>query len=201
MSHSATLVVSQRSALMTSMGFATERTGCIGAMRASQYSPAGSALHSLSKCRRNAGLRNPDRGTVRRRDETTTLRRLAPTEQFDLQLAPPNERRRSKPLSRRPPFPAAVRRRLVGDPAVIAAVRHAHDRLAAAEEEIRLSRVPDRPMAFFVIELDQRAALTDRDDVVDQLRLGLEVVFVSGARCEGGIAAYRRSHAPEQVRR
>src|SRR5229473_1698236 len=74
-------------------------------------------------------------------------------------------------------------------------------RLAAAEEEIRLSRVPDRPMAFFVVELDQRAALTDRDDVVDQLRLGLEVVFVSRARCEGGIAAYRRSHAPEQVRR
>src|SRR6266567_3095069 len=106
----------------------------------------------------------------------------------------------SPSASRRPPFPAAVRR-LVGDPAVIAAVRHAHHRLAAAEEEIRLSRVPDRPMAFFVIELDQRATLTDRDDVVDQLRLGLEVVFIGGARRESGIAAYRGSHAPEQVRR
>src|SRR5438067_7450606 len=104
----------------------------------------------------------------------------------------------SPSASRGPPLAAAVRRRLVGDAAVITAIRHAHHRLAAAEEEIRLSGIPDGPVAFFLIELDQRAALTDRDDVLDQLRLGLEIVFIGGARCERGIAAYRSSHAPEQ---
>src|SRR5947207_7785574 len=103
-------------------------------------------------------------------------------------------------LARGAPLSAPVRRRLIGDAAVIATIRHAGQRFAAAEEEIRLAGVSDRPVAFFVVELDERAALSDRDDIFDQLRLWLGIVFVGEACSECGIAAYRGPHTAEQMR-
>src|SRR4051812_48356036 len=63
------------------------------------------------------------------------------------------------PLSARWPPVAPGRRRLVGDAPVITAIGRAGDGLAAAEIEICLTRVADRPVAFVVIEFEQRAAL------------------------------------------
>src|SRR6202521_647119 len=174
---------------MTSMGFGrSKRRGLHPTMLG-----AGNITRPDASCTRhgNAAGRRRSRNGAAENEKHPPLRRPAPTEQSRSSGQGAERALVAEPLSRRPPLAAAVRRRLVGNPAVVAAVRHAHHCLAAAEEEIRLSRVPDRPMAFFVIELDQRAALTDRDDVVDQLRLGLEIVFIGGARCERSIAAYR----------
>src|SRR5262245_60750700 len=56
-------------------------------------------------------------------------------------------------------------RRLVGNAPVITAIRRPSVGLPTAEEEVRLTRVSDRPMALLVVELEERAALPDRDDV------------------------------------
>src|SRR5215218_10760494 len=67
-------------------------------------------------------------------------------------------------------------RRLIGDASVISAIRRAAVGFPAAEIEIRLPRVADGPVALLGIELEQGAALPDRDDVFDIFRLRCHVV-------------------------
>src|SRR5262249_57136928 len=88
--------------------------------------------------------------------------------------------------------------RRIGDGRVVRAVGQAGDGLAAAKEEVGMAWVADRPAAGLLVELEQRAALADRDDVVDQLRLELDIELV-GLR-ERGVAPYRRSRDPQHVR-
>ena len=61
-----------------------------------------------------------------------------------------------------------------------------------------MAGIADRPAAGLLGELEQGAALAERDDVVDQLgfRLDLELV---GMR-ERGVAAHRRARDPQHVR-
>src|SRR5690349_15402369 len=59
--------------------------------------------------------------------------------------------------------------RLIGHARVIGAVGQAGHRLTAAEEEVRLAGIADRPTAGVFGELEQGAALADRNDVIEQL--------------------------------
>src|SRR5215469_17520632 len=90
--------------------------------------------------------------------------------------------RRRKPttrrLSHRPFVAAAVGRRLIGDARVIGAVGQSGDRIAAAEKEMAAAGVADRPAAGLLVQFQDSAALTDRNDVADQFRLGLQLVIV-----------------------
>src|SRR3982075_785261 len=96
----------------------------------------------------------------------------------------------------RPPVAAHVGR-LVGAPRVIGAVGQAGDRPAAAEEEVGLAGIADRPAASLLGELEQGPALAHGDDVVDELRLGLGVEVIGmGKR---GVAAAGRTRAPHHV--
>src|ERR1051326_7355976 len=89
---------------------------------------------------------------------------------------------------------APVRGRLISDPRVVVAIGQALDRRAAAEEELGGAGVADRPAALALVELEQRAALPDRYDVLDQLGLGLDILLVH--RGERRIAAHRRACEP-----
>src|SRR5436190_13972272 len=60
-------------------------------------------------------------------------------------------------------------RRLIGDARVIGAVGQAGHGLAAAEEEVGAARIADRPAAGHLVQLEQRAPLADRNDVVEDL--------------------------------
>src|SRR5262245_66081365 len=62
---------------------------------------------------------------------------------------------------------AAHMGRLIGDARVVRAVGQAGDGLAAAKDEVGMAWVADRPAAGLLVELEQRAALAERDDVVD----------------------------------
>ena len=64
--------------------------------------------------------------------------------------------------------------RLIGDARVMGAVGQAGDRLATAEEEVGANGIADRPAAGLLGEFKQCAALTEWDDVIDQLGLGHE---------------------------
>src|SRR2546430_8476890 len=88
--------------------------------------------------------------------------------------------------------------RLIGDARVIGAVGQARERLAAAEEEVGATGIADRPAAGLLGEFEQCAALTEWDDVVDQLGLGLHIKFV-GVR-KRGVAPHRRARYPQHVR-
>src|SRR6476659_2488763 len=79
---------------------------------------------------------------------------------------------------------AALIRRLVGGARVIVAVGQAFQRLAAAEEEFGGRRIADRPAAGVLVELQERAALPDRDNILDQLWLGL-LIHLIGQRERG----------------
>src|SRR5262249_16217999 len=88
-----------------------------------------------------------------------------------------------------------------GDARVVRAVGQAGDGLAAAKEEVGMAGIADRPAAGFLVELEQRAALADRDDVVDQLGLQLDIELVGLG--ERGVAPYRRprtQHMPMGAR-
>src|SRR5207247_3970391 len=74
----------------------------------------------------------------------------------------------------------------------------AGERLAAAEEEVGATGIADRPAAGLLSEFEQCAALTEWDDVVDQLGLGLHIKFV-GVR-KRGVAPHRRARYPQHVR-
>ena len=78
------------------------------------------------------------------------------------------------------------------------AVGQAGDRLAAAEEEFGARRIADGPPAGVLRQLQQRTALTHRDDVVVllDLRLGLHLVG-QRQRC---VAAHRRPADAQHVR-
>src|SRR5436309_1244134 len=62
---------------------------------------------------------------------------------------------------------AAHMGRLIGDARVVRAIGQAGDGLAAAQEEVGMAWIADRPAAGLLIEFEQRAALAERDDVVD----------------------------------
>src|SRR5215510_15021460 len=85
--------------------------------------------------------------------------------------------------------------RLISDARMIGAVGQAGHGLTAAEEEVRAAGIADRPAAGHLVQLEQRTALPDRDDVVEDLRLGLDIVLV-GVR-ERGVASHRRTRHPE----
>src|SRR5437879_13362232 len=89
---------------------------------------------------------------------------------------------------------AALVRGLVGRARVIVAVGQAVQRLAPAEEEFGGRRVADRPAAGVLVELQERAALPDRDNVLDQLRLGL-LIHLIGQRERGVTARHRALRA------
>src|SRR5262249_18698146 len=101
------------------------------------------------------------------------------------------------------PVAAAFVCRLVGDAGVVAAIGQPDDGLAAAEEEVRLAGIADRPVALLFAQLQERAALPDGDDVFERLRFGLDLRLVGGDRVgrERGVTAYRIANAAEHVRR
>src|ERR1043166_971342 len=94
---------------------------------------------------------------------------------------------------------AAFVRRLISDAAVVAAIGQADDGLAAAEEEVRMTGIADRPMALLFAQLEEGAALADRDDVLERLRLGLDLRLVGSGSVSGerGGAAYRVAKTAE----
>src|SRR6185437_7536507 len=102
-------------------------------------------------------------------------------------------------LPRRAAFAAPIGGWLIGDARVIGAIGQAGDRIAAAEEEIAAARIADRPPAGLLVQLKQRAALADRNDVVDQLRFGLGLDLI-GMR-QRGIAADHRTPDAQHVGR
>src|SRR5436190_12977114 len=81
---------------------------------------------------------------------------------------------------------------------MIGAVGEPGDGLPSAKEEIGLTGIADRPAASLLRELEQGAALAKRDDVIEQLRLGLDVELVGVSEC--GVAAYRRPRDSQHVR-
>src|SRR5215468_6632107 len=97
----------------------------------------------------------------------------------------------------RPPV-AAHMGRLIGDARVVRAVGQAGDGLAAAKEEVGMAGIADRPAAGLLVELEQRAALAKRDDVIDEFRLQLDLEFVGLG--ERGVTPYRWPRDPQHVR-
>src|SRR5262249_15514872 len=87
--------------------------------------------------------------------------------------------------------------RLISDARVVSAIGQAGDRLTAAKEEIGMAWIADRPAAGLLVELEQRAALADGDDVVDQLRFQLDIELVGLG--ERGVAPYRRPRDPQHM--
>src|SRR5262249_52613305 len=84
---------------------------------------------------------------------------------------------------------------------MISAVGKVADRLAAAEEEIAGAGIADGPPAFRVRQFQQRAALPDRHDIFQRLRLELRLQLVTGKPCQCGIPAYRRPrHVAQHMR-
>src|SRR6516165_8332928 len=92
---------------------------------------------------------------------------------------------------------AAHMGRLIGDARVVRAIGQAGDGLAAAKEEIGIAWIADGPAAGLLVEFEQRAALAERDDVVEQLRFQLDIEFVGLG--ERGVAPYRRPRDPQHV--
>src|SRR5262245_22662473 len=102
----------------------------------------------------------------------------------------------------RSPVAATIVGRLVGHAGMIGAVGKVCDRLAAAKEEIGGAWVADGPAAFRVRQFEQRAALADRHDVFQRLRLELRLQLVDGKPCQCGITADRGPrHVAQHVRR
>src|SRR5215471_3735478 len=96
----------------------------------------------------------------------------------------------------RPPV-AAHMGGLIGDARVVRAIGQAGDGLTAAKEEIGMAWIADRPAAGLFVELEQCAALADRDDVIDQLRFQLDIELVGLG--ERGVAPYRRPRDPQHM--
>src|SRR5262245_46550520 len=100
-------------------------------------------------------------------------------------------------LSPERPAVAALIGRLIGDARMVGAVGQARDGVAAAEEEVRLARIADRPAAGVLGELEQGPALAHRDDVVDELGLGFELEVVGVG--ERGVAPHRGPRDPQHL--
>src|SRR5688500_3955280 len=106
--------------------------------------------------------------------------------------------RPSEELSaQRPPIAADIGG-LIGDTRMISAVRQAGDGLTATEEKLSVAGITDRPPAGFFRELEQGSTLAERNDVVDQLglRLDIEIVGMSQSR----VAANGGSRDPQHLR-
>src|SRR5262245_3282361 len=80
---------------------------------------------------------------------------------------------------------------------MVGAVGQARDGAAAAEEEVRLPRVADRPAAGLLGELEQGPALAHWDDVVDEFGLGIELDVVSVG--ERRVAPHRGPRYPQHL--
>src|SRR5260221_13028829 len=61
-----------------------------------------------------------------------------------------------------------------------------------------MAGIVDRPAAGLLVELEQGAALANRDDVVDEFRLQLDLELVGLG--ERGVTPYRRPRGPQHVR-
>src|SRR4029453_3321694 len=81
---------------------------------------------------------------------------------------------------------------------MVCAIGEPGDGLPSAKEEIGLPGVPDRPAASLLGKFEQGAALAQRDDVVEQLRLGLHVELVGVGKRSA--AAHRRPGDSQHVR-
>ena len=78
----------------------------------------------------------------------------------------------ARSTAERPPVAAHVGR-LVGDARVKGAIGQGGDGPPAAEEEVGLAGIADRPAAGLFGQFEQGPALTHGDHVVDELRLRL----------------------------
>src|SRR5262245_60093723 len=106
---------------------------------------------------------------ARRSTAATTPTRSAPCAAPVTRWTIASARRRNPSHASSPERPAVAPHigGLIGDARMIGAVGQAGQRLAAAEEEVGAAGIADRPAAGVLVELEQRAALTDRDDIVD----------------------------------
>src|SRR5262245_52882181 len=95
------------------------------------------------------------------------------------------------------PAVAALIGRLIGNARMVGAVGQGRDGMCAAEEEVGLARIADRPAAGLLGELEQGPALAHRDDVVGKLRLGLDLDVVGVG--ERGVAPHRGPRDPQHV--
>src|SRR5438105_2289489 len=83
---------------------------------------------------------------------------------------------------------------LIGDARVIGAIGQAADRWTAAKIEIRVARIADRPPACLFGQLQQAAALPDRNDIINLLGLRLRIKVERV--CERGVAPNGRTRNP-----
>src|SRR4029453_110608 len=81
---------------------------------------------------------------------------------------------------------------------MVCAIGEPSDGLPSAKEKVGLAGIADRPAASLLRKFQQGAALAQRDDVVEQLWLALEVELVGVG--ERGVAAYRRLRNSQHVR-
>src|SRR6266404_3980084 len=86
--------------------------------------------------------------------------------------APPRPEQSTLPERRLAAAPPVVGR-LISDARMVAAIRQCRQWFAAAEEELRGGRIADRPAAGVFVELQQRTALADGNDILDHFRFGL----------------------------
>src|SRR5262245_47208672 len=89
-------------------------------------------------------------------------------------------------------------RRLVGHPRVVSAIGQAGDSLPAAEEEVGPAWIPNTLAAGLPREREQAPALAERDHVIDELQLRLDVELIGVG--ERGIAADRSPRDSQHVR-
>src|SRR5277367_992810 len=100
--------------------------------------------------------------------------------------------------ARRALIATPVARRLIGHARVIGAVGQSAERIAAAEEKVAAAGIADRPAAGLLVQFKNGTALADRNDVVDQFRLGFAFDVISMR--ERGIAADRGPPDAQHVR-
>src|SRR5262249_8102894 len=111
---------------------------------------------------------------------------------FDQKIAPALTRRLT-------PVAATVGGGLIGNARMVRAIGQSCDRVAAAEEEFRAAGIANRPSTGLLGQFQNGAALTDRDDVLDEFRGGFHLDLV-GMR-ERRVAANGAASDPQHVRR
>src|SRR5947199_5718845 len=87
---------------------------------------------------------------------------------------------------------------LIGHAGMIGAVGQAGDSLAAAEKEIGAAGIADWPAAGVLVELEQCAALTEGDHIVDEFGFWLAIELVGMSK--RGVAAHGGARHPQQMR-
>src|SRR5262245_56110161 len=86
----------------------------------------------------------------------------------------------------------------ISDTRVVGAIRQARDRLTTTEKEIGRAGIADWPTAGILGEFEQAAALAERNDIVDRLRLRVDFELIS--KCKRCVAAYRAARDAQHVR-